>query len=107
MITIYHQIKTLINFWYKRRSNYKSLIQPLETLLVKLTGTHHTILHSINDITYIKFGLRIALSNNFFLLITKICIYIVVIPTRSKTVRQNRPVPKYSVLIDKLEHTPK
>ena len=107
MITIYHRIKTLINFWYKRRSNYKSLIQPLETLPIKLTGTHHTILHSINDITYIKFGLRIALSNNFFLLITKICIYIVVIPTRSKTVRQNRPVPKYSVLIDKLEHTPK
>ena len=103
MITIYHQTKTLITFWCKRRSNSKSLIQPLETLLVKLTGTHHTILHSINDITYIKFGLRIALSNNFFLLITKICIYIVVILKRSKTVRQNRPVLIYSVLIDKLE----
>ena len=34
---LYHQTKTLINFWCKRRLNLKSFIQPSETLLVKLT----------------------------------------------------------------------
>ena len=36
----YHQIKTLINFWYRRELNSRSLIQPLKTLPVKLIETH-------------------------------------------------------------------
>lgn len=50
-----------------------------------------------------------AMSNNIFLLITNIYIYIykVVILKWSKMVRQNRPVPKYSILIDKSTRTPK
>ena len=40
MITLYHQIKTPISFWYKRRLNPKSLIQPLEILPVELTNKH-------------------------------------------------------------------
>ena len=40
MIAFYHQTKTPIDFWYRQGLNLKSLIQPLETLLVKLTETH-------------------------------------------------------------------
>ena len=40
MITLYYQIKTLINFWCRRELNHKSLIQPLETLSVELTKTN-------------------------------------------------------------------
>ena len=40
MITLYHQTKASISFWYKRGLNPKFLIQPSETLLVELTGTH-------------------------------------------------------------------
>ena len=40
MSTLYHQNKTPISFWYRRRLNPKSLIQQSETLLVELTGTH-------------------------------------------------------------------
>ena len=40
MITIYHQTKTSISFWYRRGLNPKSLIQPSETLAVELVGTH-------------------------------------------------------------------
>ena len=40
MIALYHQIKTPISFWYRRGLNRRSLIQPSETLPVKLTGTH-------------------------------------------------------------------
>ena len=36
MIALYHQTKTLINFWCRRRLNPKSLIQPSKTLLVEL-----------------------------------------------------------------------
>ena len=41
MIALYHQTKTLISFWYRRRLNPKSLIQPSETLLVEVTVTHN------------------------------------------------------------------
>ena len=40
MIDFYYQIKTLISFWCRQSLNSRSLIQPLETLPVKLTGTH-------------------------------------------------------------------
>ena len=40
MITLYHQTKTLISFWCKRRLNHRSLIQPSEILPVKLPETH-------------------------------------------------------------------
>ena len=35
---LYHQTKTPIGFWYRRGLNSISLIQPLETLSVELTG---------------------------------------------------------------------
>ena len=41
MIAHYHQTKTPISFWCRRGLNLRSLIQPSETLLVELTGTHH------------------------------------------------------------------
>ena len=46
----YHQTKTPINFWYKRRLNLRSLIQPSKTLPIELTGTHNlmTLLLTIN-----------------------------------------------------------
>ena len=31
-------------FWYKQRLNFKSLIQPLKILLIKVTGIHNIIL---------------------------------------------------------------
>ena len=34
---LYHQIKTPRYFWCRQRLNPRSLIQPLETLLVELT----------------------------------------------------------------------
>ena len=40
VVVLYHQTKTPISFWCKRGSNPRSLIQPLETLPVELTGTH-------------------------------------------------------------------
>ena len=40
MITHYHQTKTLISFWCRRRLNSKSFIQPSETLPVELIGIH-------------------------------------------------------------------
>ena len=40
MIAIYYQTKTLISFWCTWGLNPRSLIQPLKTLLVELTGTH-------------------------------------------------------------------
>ena len=40
MIVLYYQTKILINFWYKRRLNPKSLIQPSEILSIELTRTH-------------------------------------------------------------------
>ena len=40
MITLYHQTNTPISFWYRRRLNLKSLIQPSETLSVELIGTY-------------------------------------------------------------------
>ena len=39
MIVLY-QIKISIGFWYRRRLNPKSLIQPSKTLPVELTTTH-------------------------------------------------------------------
>ena len=41
MIALYHQIKTPISFWCRWGLNPRSLIQPLETLPVELTGTHN------------------------------------------------------------------
>ena len=40
MITLYHRTKIPISFWCRRGLNPRSLIQPSETLLVELTGTH-------------------------------------------------------------------
>ena len=40
MIVLYHQIKTPISFWYRQELNLRSLIQPSETLPVKVTETH-------------------------------------------------------------------
>ena len=40
MIALYHQTKTPINFCCKWGLNPRSLIQPLETLPVELTGTY-------------------------------------------------------------------
>ena len=40
MIVFYHQIKTLISFWYRWGLNPRSLVQPSEILPVELTGTH-------------------------------------------------------------------
>ena len=40
MISLYHQIKILINLWYRWRLNLKSLIQLSEILPVELTETH-------------------------------------------------------------------
>ena len=40
MIALYHQTKTPISFWCRRKLNPRSLIQLLETLQVELTGTH-------------------------------------------------------------------
>ena len=37
----FYQTKTPNNFWYKWRLNPKSLIQPLETLLIELTKTYN------------------------------------------------------------------
>ena len=61
MIALYHQIKTPINFWYRRGLNPISLIQPSETLPVELTETHllhrYLSLHKskfTNDIINIK-----------------------------------------------------
>ena len=41
MITFYHQTKTSIDFWYRRRLNHRPLIQLSKTLLVELIETHH------------------------------------------------------------------
>ena len=38
--TLYHQIKTPINFLCRRELNIRSLIQPSETLSIELTETH-------------------------------------------------------------------
>ena len=40
MIALYHQSKTSISFWCRQGLNPRSLIQPSETLTVKLTRTH-------------------------------------------------------------------
>ena len=37
---LYHQIKTLIGFWCRRKLNPRSLIQPSEILSIELTETH-------------------------------------------------------------------
>ena len=39
MISIYHQTKTPISFWYRRELNLRSFIQLLETLPIELTIT--------------------------------------------------------------------
>ena len=50
MIVFYHQIKILIDFWCRRKLNFKSLIQPSETLPVELTIIHYKadVLNLIN-----------------------------------------------------------
>ena len=40
MIVFYHQTKTSISFWYRRKLNPKFLIQSSKTLLVELTESH-------------------------------------------------------------------
>ena len=41
MVFAYHQSKTPISFWYRRRLNLRSLIQPSEILPIELTETHY------------------------------------------------------------------
>ena len=41
IIVLYHQIKTSICFWCRKKLNPRSLIQLLETLPVELTWTHN------------------------------------------------------------------
>ena len=43
MIAFYRQTKTPISFWYRRRLNPRSLIQPSETLPVELTEIHNSL----------------------------------------------------------------
>ena len=55
--THYYQTNASIDFWYKQKLNFRSLIQLLEiflfqkkkkiskTLLVELTGTHYTTIY--------------------------------------------------------------
>ena len=43
MIILYHQTKILINFLYKRGLNFRSLIQPIKFLPIKLTGIHTVV----------------------------------------------------------------
>ena len=50
MIALYHQTKTPISFWYRRGLNPRSLIQPLETLPIELTGTHLKLRFSVSTI---------------------------------------------------------
>ena len=45
MISLYNQTKTTINFWCRRELNPKSLIQPSETLLIKLIETYPFIIN--------------------------------------------------------------
>ena len=40
MIVFYHQTKIPIGFWCRQKLNSRSLIQQLETLLIKLVETH-------------------------------------------------------------------
>ena len=58
MITLYHQTKTPINLRYKWGLNPRSLIQPSETLPIKLAGTHNTTnnLEEYVTIKTTKFG---------------------------------------------------
>ena len=42
IIALYYQTKIPISFWCWRGLNLRSLIQPLETLSVELTGTQLT-----------------------------------------------------------------
>ena len=39
MIALYHQIKTPISFWCRRRLNPKTFIQPSETLLIIMNSS--------------------------------------------------------------------
>ena len=45
----YHQTNIPIGFWCKRGLNLKSLIQPLETLPVELTGIHNKVAFGLSD----------------------------------------------------------
>ena len=61
MITLYYQIKILIDFWYRWRLNFRSLIHPLKILPIKLIGTHN------NDMLidwYIIFFLKMSTWNS-------------------------------------------
>ena len=40
MIALHHQTKTPIGFLCRRKLNLRSLIQPLKTITIELTGTH-------------------------------------------------------------------
>ena len=50
IIAPYYQTKTLIGFWYRRKLNTRSLIQPSEILPIKQTETHKNIYNF--DLTY-------------------------------------------------------
>ena len=61
MVTLYHQIKTSNSFWCRRRLNPRTLIQPLETLPVELTGTHVNLDLRVGDIYIYIFGIEFKL----------------------------------------------
>ena len=49
---LYHQIKTLIDFWCRRKLNPRSLIQLSEILPIELTETHIYLLKRKEKNTY-------------------------------------------------------
>ena len=51
---LYHQIKTPRRVWCRQGLNSRSLIQPLETLLVELTGTHGFIFFQVHVVDHVK-----------------------------------------------------
>ena len=53
IITFYYHIKISIGFWYRRKLNIGSLIQPLDILPVELTRTHNCFF-VINEIAVYK-----------------------------------------------------
>ena len=54
MIALYHQTKTSISFWCRRGLNFRSLIQPSETLPVELTEIHLFFLFKLFGVIFFK-----------------------------------------------------
>ena len=75
MIVFYHQTKTLIDFWYRRGSNPRSLIQPSETLQVELTETHLTTISLSLGIEFFFFFFNIPFASLTLLFISTLFEY--------------------------------